>query len=610
MGFHDECGVIGVYGAKNAASLSYFGLVSLQHRGQESAGIAVSNGERIALKKEIGLVGDIFKQADFERLSGNIAIGHVRYATAGGRTIENAQPFLNSFKLGSIALAHNGQLVNHAELRAMLEDHGSTFSSSSDSEVILKLIVRKFVENGGHLGRKKNFQKGQSAQDQQNNDGLSKNNGENFSTSDSNSIFITSVIEAVKDIKGSFALCIMTENMLIGVRDPNGIRPLCLGKIDRVLGAEPLGEGLAEKALVEQGRNQCGCSEGEKEDKLKSASADFLTASDSSGRSTASSLSTTFILASESCAIDAMNGSFVRDVNPGEIVVIKKGENGTEIKSYQLEKNEKKTCIFEYVYFARPDSVIDGIAVQEARYKMGEMLAKESLVDADCVIGVPDSGIGAAMGYAKASRIPYVTGILKNKYIGRTFIAPTQAEREAMVFVKLNAIKSDLEGKRVVVIDDSIVRGTTSRRLVEILRRAGAKEVHFRVSSPQVKFPCHLGIDTPSKNELISSTHELEEIRREIGADSLAFISLEGMIKALEECSGGDKVVCESAKSTGDACSTKDEKSTEGAAGNETACSAGNKVVCESLSSAGAHIECSAKNAGFCTGCFNGIYPV
>ena len=235
-----------------------------------------------------------------------------------------------------------------------------------------------------------------------------------------------------------------------------------------------------------------------------------------------------YILASESCAIDAVNGTFIRDVEAGEIVVITK--EGLRSINYAQEK--KETCIFEYVYFARPDSVIDGISVQEARYRMGEVLAEEAPVEADIVIGVPDSGLGAAMGYARASGVPYGMGIIKNKYIGRTFIAPTQAEREAMVFVKLNAIRSDLEGKRVIVIDDSIVRGTTSRRLVDILRRAGAKEVHFRVSSPPVKFPCHLGIDTPSKNELISSTHELEEIRKEIGADSLAFISLPGMIKA------------------------------------------------------------------------------
>ncbi len=462
MGLHDECGVVGIYGAENAASLSYFALTSLQHRGQESAGIAVSDGDKINLHKGIGLVGDVFKQNHFENLKGNISVGHVRYATAGGRTIANAQPFLNTFKLGSIALAHNGQLVNHSDLRTMLEDFGSTFSSTSDTEVILKLIVRKFIENGGKLGSGK--------------------------TDKNEQLFIEAVLQAVKEIKGSFALCIMTEDLLIGVRDPNGIRPLCLGKIDKG-----------------------------------------------------------YIVASESCAIDAVNGQFIRDVKPGEIIIINK--NGltnilTNDSLYSDSKKEKQTCIFEYVYFARPDSIIDGIAVQEARYKMGEVLAQESIVDADVVIGVPDSGIGAAMGYSRQSGIPYVTGIVKNKYIGRTFIAPTQAEREAMVFVKLNAIKSDLAGKRVVVIDDSIVRGTTSRRLVEILRRAGAKEVHFRVSSPPVKFPCHLGIDTPSKAELISSTHELEEIRREIGADSLAFISLKGMINALSSCGNGDTGFC------------------------------------------------------------------
>lgn len=479
MGFKDECGVVGIYGGTgfqkeqtNAASLTYFALVSLQHRGQESAGIAVSDGKKISLKKETGLVGDIFRQEDFEKLKGNISIGHVRYATAGGRTIENAQPFLNSFKHGSIALAHNGQLVNHGELRAMLEDTGSTFSSSSDSEVILKLIVRKFIENGGKLGSGTTESKNQE-------------------------LFENSVIQAIKEIKGSFALCIMTENLLIGVRDPNGIRPLCLGKLTGALrvGSDPA-EGAAENS-------EGGCSEGE--------------------------TFPSYILASESCAIDAVNGEFVRDIEPGEIIFISK--NG--IKSSHFTDSSKKTCVFEYVYFARPDSVIDNIPVQEARYRMGQVLAAESPAKADVVVGVPDSGIGAAMGFSKASGIPFMTGIIKNKYIGRTFIAPTQKERENMVFVKLNAIKSDLNGKSVVVIDDSIVRGTTSRRLVQILRRAGAREVHFRVSSPPVKFPCHLGIDTPSKNELISSTHELEEIRKEIGADSLAFISLEGMLKAL-----------------------------------------------------------------------------
>ena len=452
MGIYDECGVVGIYGADNAASLSYFALTSLQHRGQESAGIAVSDGTKIVLHKDMGLVSDVFEIGHFEKLNGSITVGHVRYATAGGRTIENAQPFMNSFKNGSIALAHNGQLVNHTKLHELLEDSGSTFSSTSDSEVILKLIVRKYIENGGKLGSP---------------------NTENSSPEQNQKRFIDAVIQTANHIKGSFALCIMTENMLIGVRDPNGIRPLCIG------------------CLSPQ----------------------------------------SYIITSESCAIDAVNGQFLRDVEPGEIVVINK--DGLQSIKYTTEK--KRTCIFEYVYFARPDSVIDGISVQEARYKMGEVLAQESPVDADIVIGVPDSGLGAAQGYARASGVPYGMGIIKNKYIGRTFIAPTQAERENMVFVKLNAIRSDLEGKRVIVIDDSIVRGTTSRRLVQILRRAGAKEVHFRVSSPPVKFPCYLGIDTPSKNELISSTHELEAIRKEIGADSLAFISLDGMIKALGE---------------------------------------------------------------------------
>ena len=441
MGLHDECGVAGVFGSESASSMVYFGLCTLQHRGQESAGIAVSNGTSINIHKNLGLVSDVFHKESFEHLQGSIAIGHVRYATAGGRGVENAQPFLNSFKYGDLALAHNGQLVNHASIREQLQDAGSTFSSESDSEVILKLIVRKLIETAP----------------------------------DASSVHVAqAVVKAAQIIKGSFALCVMTHDMLLGARDPNGIRPLCLGKTKN--GA--------------------------------------------------------YILASESCAIDAMNGDFVRDVQPGELVVItKKG-----IESFYFSKDiKKKTCIFEYVYFARPDSVIDGISVQEARYRMGEILAHESSVKADVVVGVPDSGIGAALGYARASGIPYVTGIVKNKYIGRTFIAPTQKEREQLVFVKLNAIKSDLEGKRVIVIDDSIVRGTTSHRLVQILRRAGAKEVHFRVSSPPVKFPCYLGIDTPSKNELISSTHELKEICKEIGADSLEFISLEGMIRALGE---------------------------------------------------------------------------
>lgn len=444
--FHDECGVVGVYlnadaskaetsdeSQMNAAMMCYYGLYSLQHRGQDSAGICVSDGNDVKIHKQMGLVSDVFKVEHLQELQGNLSIGHVRYATSGSKTIENAQPMLSQSKLGPIAVAHNGQLVNYVQLREMFEETGADFSSSSDTEVIVKLIAR---------GYKKGLER--------------------------------ALTDTIQMIKGSFAICVMTKDALIGARDPNGIRPLCLGQV------------------------RGG-----------------------------------WVLASESCAIDAMNGTFIRDIHPGEIVII----NKDGVLSFEFgEKTSKRSCIFEYVYFARPDSIIDDIPVQEARYKMGAQLAKESPVEADVVVGVPDSGLGAAIGYSRESGIPYAMGVVKNKYIGRTFIAPTQQARENMVFVKLNALKSDLDGKRVVVIDDSIVRGTTSRRLVQILRRAGAKEVHFRVSSAPVKFPCYLGIDTPTKEELISSGHDVEEIRKEIGADSLAFISVDGMFEALRAC--------------------------------------------------------------------------
>ncbi|MCR5606866.1 MAG: amidophosphoribosyltransferase [Treponema sp.] len=449
----DECGVIGIYLNKdkidandaeaqkeripfasfNAATMAYYGLYSLQHRGQDSAGIAVSDGNEIKVHKAMGTVAEAFKAEHLEMLQGDIAVGHVRYATAGKSSLENAQPMVQKSKLGGIAVAHNGQLVNYEQLREMLEETGSTFASSSDTEVIVKLIAKSYKK------------------------GLEK-----------------ALTDTIQMIKGSFALCVMTESYLIGARDPNGIRPLCLGKV-----------------------------------------------------------ANGWILASESSAIDAVNGTFVRDIQPGEIVLI----NKDGVNSYEFgEHTSKRTCIFEYVYFARPDSIIDGISVEEARLRMGEMLAKENPVPADVVMGVPDSGLGAAMGYGRAAGIPYVMGIVKNKYIGRTFIAPTQAERENMVFVKLNAMKSDVDGKRVVVIDDSIVRGTTSRRLVQILRRAGAKEVHFRVSSPAVRFPCYFGINTPTRNELIANKLDVEEICKEIGADSLAFLSPEGLMEACRVC--------------------------------------------------------------------------
>ncbi len=434
----DECGVCGIFLKSKAderlsAKLSYYALNSLQHRGQDSAGIAVSDGESVRVHKAMGVVSEAFDAQTLDSLLGHIALSHVRYATAGSRSIENAQPMVQSSKLGTIAVAHNGQLVNYEQLKELLDDSGCTFNSTSDTEVIVKLIARSY---------KKGLERALS--------------------------------DTIQMIKGSFALCVMTEKSLIAARDPNGIRPLCLGKLD---------DG--------------------------------------------------WIVASESCAIDAVNAQFVRDIRPGEIVII--NEDG--VLSFEFgERTSKRTCVFEYVYFARPDSVIDGIAVQEARYALGAQLARESAVNADVVVGVPDSGLGAAIGYSKESGIPFAMGIVKNKYIGRTFIAPTQKEREDMVFVKLNAVPCDIRKKRVIIIDDSIVRGTTSRRLVQILRRAGASEVHFRISSPAVRFPCYFGINTPTRNELISATHSSEEIREMIGADSLAFLSADGLMEACRSC--------------------------------------------------------------------------
>lgn len=433
---HDECGVVGIYlnDAKDdyASRYAYYGLYSLQHRGQESAGLTVSNGEEFTTVKAMGLVDDVFNSENLENAKGHIAVGHDLYSTSGHATIENAQPFVTRSKLGNLAVTHNGNLVNYEQLKEFLEETGSTFVSGSDSEVIMKLIA-------------KNYKKGLER----------------------------ALTDTIQMIKGSFALCVLTDDSLIGARDPAGIRPLCLGKLDNG-----------------------------------------------------------WVLASESCALDAIGATLVRDIRPGEIVII----NKDGVLSFEFgEHTSKRTCIFEYVYFARPDSIIDEIPVQEARLRMGAVLAREAPVDADVVIGVPDSGLGAAMGYAKAAGIPYRMGIVKNKYIGRTFIAPTQEEREKMVFVKLNAMKSDVNGKRVIIIDDSIVRGTTSHRLIELLRRAGAKEVHLRISSPPVKFPCFFGIDTPNRADLISSSHNVQEICEKIGADSLAFISLHGMFEALKD---------------------------------------------------------------------------
>lgn len=435
--FKDECGVFGVYVNKpiDVASMTYYGLYALQHRGQESAGIAVADGEKIDIHKGLGLITEAFKQEDLDKLEGHIAIGHVRYSTAGGQGIENAQPIVTTSKIGSIAMAHNGNLVNDDVLRELLEDAGQIFHTSSDSEVIACLIARSAKK------------------------GLEK-----------------AVVDAMAAIRGSFALVIMSKDKLIGARDPHGIRPLSIGKIE---------EG--------------------------------------------------YILTSESCALDAIGAEFVRDVEPGEIVII----NGEKIQSYRYSENTKcQTCAFEYIYFARPDSRIDGLEVHTTRVKAGEQLFREHPLEADVVIAVPDSGIPAAIGYAKASGIHYDTGFIKNRYVGRTFISPSQEIRERAVAVKLNPLKSNLEGKRVILIDDSIVRGTTSKHLIESLRRAGVKEVNFLIASPSVKYPCYFGINTPYRSELIAANHTVEEIRDMIGADYLGYLSEEGVYRSCDDREG------------------------------------------------------------------------
>ena len=431
--FKEECGVFGIYSQKlmNVTEITYLGLYALQHRGQESAGIAISDGKDVVCHKGMGLVCDVFNREEIEKSNGFSAIGHVRYSTTGSSNLDNAQPILSRCKLGSIAIAHNGNLVNADVIRELLEDGGVIFQTSNDSEVVLNLIAR---------GAKKGIER--------------------------------AVVDAIQAVKGSYAMVILTEGKLIGVRDPHGIRPLCIGKLDE-----------------------------------------------------------NYILCSESCAIDALGGEFIRDVKPGEIVII----DNDGLKSINFaEKTKCETCSFEYIYFARPDSTIDGINVYSSRVRAGIELYKECPVEADVVIGVPDSGIPAAIGFSTVSNIPYGVGLIKNKYVGRTFIEPSQELREKAVSVKLNALKVNIEGKRVVLIDDSIVRGTTSVKLVEMLRRAGAKEVHLRIASPPVKFPCYFGIDTPYRNELIASSIDTEGIRQEIGADSLAYLSINGLLSSLK----------------------------------------------------------------------------
>lgn len=431
---HEECGVFGVYSADRGiepAEAAFYGLFALQHRGQESGGIAVARDGKIDYHKDMGLISEVFKDGVAQLCDAHSAIGHVRYSTTGDSHLANAQPLVISSKKGSLALAHNGNLINAKELRDELENSGAIFQTSIDSEIIASLVAK---HRSG------------------------------------------SIIEGIKKtmalLKGSYALVIMTPEKLIGVRDPKGIRPIALGKIDN-----------------------------------------------------------SYVFASESCAFDTIGAEFIRDLRPGEIIEI----DQSGLKSHQgLHASDTALCIFEYVYFARPDSDIDGICVHRARERAGAMLATTNPIDADIVAGVPDSARPAAMGYAEESGIPYKKALAKNRYVGRTFIQPAQGKRDVGVSLKLNALKRNVRGNRVILVDDSIVRGTTSKRIVEMIKLAGAKQVHMQISSPPIKYPCFFGIDTSSHDQLIGAKNSVEEIRRLIGADSLYYLSIEDLLKTVE----------------------------------------------------------------------------
>ena len=445
---HEECGVFGVFARETAdvASLAYYALYALQHRGQESAGIAVNDDGVFTAYRDVGLVSEVFPKERLQALgTGSIAVGHVRYGTTGSDNKRNVQPILvNHFK-GRMALAHNGNLTNSQELRQKLESSGSIFHTTTDSEVIAYIIVQERLKT---------------------------------------SSIEAAVSAAMGHIEGAYSLVISSPTKLIAVRDPHGFRPLCMGH-------------------------------------LKDGSVVF---------------------ASESCALDAIGAEFDRDILPGEIVVADK--NGVRSDTSPCGKAEKRLCVFEFIYFARPDSVIDGSSVHIARQRAGAFLALEHPVQADIVIGVPDSGLDAAMGYARQSGIPYGMGFIKNKYIGRTFISPTQDLRENEVNIKLNPIRSVVEGKRVVLIDDSIVRGTTCRRTIDLLRKAGAKEIHMRVSAPPFVSECYYGTDIDDKNKLIANHHTVEEIAEIIGVDSLGYLSIEDVVKLADNTQGGFCTAC------------------------------------------------------------------
>jgi amidophosphoribosyltransferase len=432
------CGVFGVYGHPEAAKLTYLGLHALQHRGQESAGIISSDGRRLYAHRAMGLVHDTFTPKDLSGLPGSSSIGHVRYSTAGGSHLKNAQPLAVDYARGSIAVAHNGNLTNAEELREKLEARGSIFQSNSDTEVIIHLLAmstQRAIEDR--------------------------------------------IADALAQVEGAYSLVFLTEEALVAVRDPMGIRPLVLGKLP--------GSELPN------------------------------------------------VVASEPVAFDLIDAKPVREVAPGEMVIIDK--NGVR-SSNPFTSAPRRSCVFEYVYFARPDSKIAGATVYEVRKNLGRKLAEEQPADCDIVVPVPDSGVPAAMGYAERAKVPFELGLIRSHYIGRTFIEPEQSIRHFGVRLKLNPVSDTIRGKRVVVIDDSIVRGTTSRKIVKMVRDAGAKEVHMRISSPPIRWPCYYGIDTPTRSELVASNHTNEEIARYITADSLGYLSLVGMLDSVTKTSG------------------------------------------------------------------------
>jgi amidophosphoribosyltransferase len=426
----EACGVFGIFRHEDVASLTYLGLYALQHRGQESAGIVVSDGKQLVGHRGMGLVSEVFNEDNLKQLKGTSAIGHVRYSTTGGSSLKNAQPFQVDYARGSLAIAHNGNLVNTKELRCRLEKSGSIFQSTMDSEIIVHLLA-----------------KSQSAS------------------------FLDALVESLLQLKGAYSLLLLTPDYLIGVRDPHGFRPLCIGRLD---GA--------------------------------------------------------YVLCSETCALDLIQADYLREVEPGEIIIIDtKGIHS--VKPFPPTK--PSLCIFEFIYFARPDSRVFGESVYLVRKRLGKELALETPLDCDLVIPMPDSGNCAALGFAQASGIPFEMGIIRNHYVGRTFIQPAQSSRDLGVKVKLNPVREIIHHQRIVVIEDSIVRGTTSKIRMKSLRDAGAKEVHMKVSCPPHRFPCYYGIDFPTREELIASSHSLEEIGKFIGVDTLDYLSLEGMIKAM-----------------------------------------------------------------------------